>query len=127
MTGKEYIQTPWILAKYQACQIKLLKYSPQGCFNLVHVFSLSLCVCVRVCDVLSPCFPKDECQNCPTRHCYNCSFITRTCLCLLPPRPKLLAPFGLPKPPLAGRLVEGQESASQGRPGSPAFSRPGRL
>lgn len=48
-------------------------------------------------------------------------------LCLLPPRPKLPPPFGLPKPPLAGRLVDGQESASQGRPWSPAFSNPGRL
>lgn len=53
--------------------------------------------------------------------------ITPACLCFLPPRPKLLPPFGLPKPPLAGRLVEGQESANQGRPGSPAFNSPGRL
>lgn len=49
------------------------------------------------------------------------------CLRVLPPRPKLLPPFGLPMPPFAGRLVDGQESANQGRPGSPAFSSPGRL
>lgn len=53
--------------------------------------------------------------------------ITPACLCYLPPRPKLLPLFGLPKPPLTGRLVEGHESANQGRPGSPAFNSPGRL
>lgn len=46
---------------------------------------------------------------------------------ILPPRPKLVRSLGAPKPLLAGKLVDGQESASQGRPGSPAFSRPGRL
>lgn len=51
----------------------------------------------------------------------------QACLYFLPPLPKLFPPFGLPKPPFAGRLVEGQESANQGRPGSPAFSSPGRL
>lgn len=81
--------------------------------------SFNLCVC----DVLSLLFPVDEHQNCPTRHCYpshrphpTYPDASPALLCLLPPRQKLLPPFGLPKPPLAGRLVEGQESASQGRP-----------
>lgn len=94
--------------------------------------SFNLRVCVS--DVLSLLFPVDEHQNCLTRHSYpprppqNLSpDALPACLCFLPPRPKLPPPFGLPKPPLAGRLVEGQESASQGRPGSPAFSSPGRL
>lgn len=44
-----------------------------------------------------------------------------------PPRPKLDRSLGPPELLLTGRLVAGQESASQGYPGSLAFSRPGRL
>ena len=90
----------------------------------------NLCVCVCVC-VLHSCHCASQWMSVKTvwPGYAKALFIPspQPVYSFLPPRPKLLLPFGLPKPPLAGRLVEGQESASQGRPWSPAFSSPGRL
>lgn len=93
---------------------------------------MHVCVILFVCLRLSvmSCQHASQRMNVKTvqRGIAKAAFLTAAaCLCFLPPRPKLLPPFGLPKPPLAGRLVEGQESANQGRPGSPAFNKPGRL
>lgn len=94
--------------------------------------ALLICVCVCACVCLMSCHCSSHWMSIKTVRPGIAKInplpdTPSACLCFLPPRPKLPPPFGLPKPPLTGRLVEGQESASQGRPGSPAFSSPGRL
>lgn len=110
--------------------IRLVK-SHQSSVALKASFNLRACVCLCVrayvwCPVTA--LPNGWASKLSNQALLKLYFPSSpACLCFLPPRPKLLPPFGLPKPPSAGRLVEGQESANQGRPGSPAFNSPGRL
>lgn len=104
---------------------KLISYVKLSRVVLIWVSTSCVCVCVS-CQIMSLYFPLGTNIKIAQPGIYG-SVLLQKLVFLLPPLPKQLPALGLPKSLVARRLVEGQESANQGRPGSPAFRSPGRL